>query len=140
MPDCTNSPQAWFGTGTFFAPNPDFNAGFNYYVRDAKANATIEISDRFGNVVRTLQGPAASGVNHASWDMRGAPTAAAADAGGRAGAAGRAGGAGNGGRGGAAAGPLVAPGTYTVTITIPGVAKPLQGTVKVEADPLASVR
>ena len=46
----------------------------------------------------------------------------------------------HGGRGGAAAGPLVAPGTYTVTITIPGVAKPLQGTVKVEADPLASVR
>ena len=131
----TNSPQAWFGAGTFFALNPDFNAGFNYYVRDAKANATIEISDRFGNVVRTLQGPAAAGLNHATWDMRGAPPAPSADAAGRAGAAGRGGGGGGGGRGGAPQGTLVVPGTYTVTITIPGVAKPLRGEVKVEADP-----
>ena len=131
----TNSPQAWFGTGTFFAPNPDFNAGVNYYVRDAKANATIEISDRFGNVVRTLQGPAAAGLNHTTWDMRGTPPAPAADAAGRAGAAGRGGGGGGGGRGGAPQGTLVVPGTYTVTITIPGVAKPLRGEVKVEADP-----
>ena len=39
--------QAWFGTGTFFAPNPEFGAGINYYVRDgASGPATIEISDR----------------------------------------------------------------------------------------------
>ena len=133
----TNSPQAWFGTGTFFAPNPDFNAGINYWVRDGAASAQIEISDRFGNIVRTLQGAAAKGLNRAAWDMRGNPPTPAADAAGRAGAAGR-GGGGGGGRGGGAAGPLVAPGTYTVTITIPGVAKPLQGTVKVEADPLSA--
>lgn len=132
----TNSPQAWFGTGTFFAPNPDFNAGVNYYVKDAKASAAIEISDRFGNVVRTLTGPAAKGLNRITWDLRGAPPAPAADAAGRAGAAGRGGGGGGGGRGGAPQGPLVAPGTYIVTITIPGVATPLQGMVKVDADPL----
>ncbi len=130
----TNSPQAWFGTGTFFAPNPDFNAGINYWVRDGAANAQIEISDRFGTTVRTLQGPAAKGLNRAAWDMRSNPPAPAADAAGRTGAAGRGGGAG-GGRGGGAAGPLVAPGTYVVTITIPGVTNVLKGEIKIEADP-----
>ncbi len=136
----TNSPQAWFGTGTFFAPNPDFNAGINYYVRDAAGgSAQIEISDRFGTVVRTLQGTVNKGLNHATWDMRGAAPAPAAPApaaepAGRAGGAGR----GGGGRGGGAAGSLVAPGTYTVTITVPGLTKPLQGTLKVEADPMAT--
>lgn len=129
----TTSPQAWFGTGTFFAPNPDFNAGFNYFIRDgASGNAQIDIADRFGNVVRTLQGPVAKGFNHATWDLRGNPPVAAPDAAGRVGAAGRGGG---GGRGGGAAGPLVTPGTYIVTITIPGIATPLRGEVKVEADP-----
>jgi hypothetical protein len=129
----TNSPQAWFGTGTFFAPNPDFSAGINYYLRDAKgAPVRIEISDRFGNVVRTLQGPSAAGINRAAWDLRGAPPAAAGAVG--AGRAAGAGGAGRG-RGGVPLGPLVAPGTYLVTITVPGVAQPLSGTVKVEADP-----
>jgi hypothetical protein len=137
-----NSPQAWFGTGTFFAPNPDFNAGFHYYLRDAKANVQIQISDAFGVVVRTLQGPAAAGINRATWDLRGAPPAPAADAnaaGGRGGAAGRGGGAGGGGgRGGGPLGPLVTPGTYTVTITVPGLAQPLRGQFTVAADPLAS--
>ena len=123
----TNSPQAWFGTGTFFAPNPDFNAGINYFLQKAaSAPVQIEISDRYGNVVRTLQGPTAAGVNHATWDLRSsAPTAANAPA-----AAG-----GRGGRGGGPQGPLVTPGTYVVTITVPGLAKSLRGEVKVEADP-----
>ncbi len=139
----TNSPQAWFGTGTFFAPNPDFGAGINYYLRTAKdAPVRIEISDRFGNVVRTLQGPSAAGINHAAWDLRGAPPAATGDAGGAGRAAGAGRGAGAGapgrGRGGVPLGPLVTPGTYIVTITVPGVAQPLTGEVKVEADPLAA--
>jgi len=135
----TNSPQAWFGTGTFFAPNPDFGAGINYYLRDGAAGAEIDISDRFGNSVRKFMGPAAKGMNHVTWDLRGTPPAPPADAAAAAGRAGRAGGAGGGGRGrgGAALGPLVTPGTYVVTITVPGIAKTLRGELKVEADPLA---
>lgn len=125
----TNSPQAWFGSGTFFAPNPDFNAGINYYLKSAATSPVqIEISDRFGTVVRVLQGPTAAGLNHATWDMRAAAPAAAAAAAP----------AGRGGRAGGPQGALVAPGTYVVTITVPGVAKPLRGEMKVEADPFKS--
>jgi len=46
------------------------------------------------------------------------------------------GGEGGGGRGGAPVGPLVMPGTYAVRVAVPGVAKPLSGSVVVEADPL----
>jgi hypothetical protein len=130
----TNSPQAWYGTGTFFAPNPDFNAGINYFLKESTTNVQIEISDRYGNVVRTMQGPAAAGINHASWDLRGNPPAAPAGAAGAAGqAAGR---GGRGGRGGTPQGPLVAPGTYVVRITVPGIAQLLTGQVVVEADPI----
>lgn len=127
----TNSPQAWFGTGTFFAPNPDFNAGIHYYLRDGAAgNVQIEISDKFGNVVRTLSGPAAKGLNRATWDMRAG--AAGAQGAGAAGAQ-----PGRGGRAGGPQGALVTPGTYVVTVTVPGVARPLRGELTVEADPLA---
>jgi hypothetical protein len=127
----TNSPQAWFGTGTFFAPNPDFNAGINYFVRNGGGNAEIVISDKYGNVVRTLSAPAATGVNHASWDLRSNPPAPAAG-----GAAAPAAGGRGGGRGGAPQGQIVAPGKYVVTITIPGVQQPLTGEIVVSADPI----
>jgi photosystem II stability/assembly factor-like uncharacterized protein len=130
----TSSPQAWYGSGTFFAPNPDFNAGINYFIKNGGSGTVqIEISDRFGNLVRTLQGPAATGLNHATWDMRGeaAPPTGAAAAGAPAGRGG-----GRGGRGGTPQGPLVTPGTYLVSITVPGVAQPLTGQLVVEADPI----
>ena len=41
-----------------------------------------------------------------------------------------------GGRGNAPLGPLVLPGTYAVRVTVPGVTKPLAGSVVVEGDPL----
>jgi hypothetical protein len=41
-----------------------------------------------------------------------------------------------GGRGGAIVGPPVAPGRYTVNVTVPGVPTALTGSVSVEADPL----
>jgi len=30
-------PQAWYGAGQYFAPNPVFGAAIDYYVRDAPA-------------------------------------------------------------------------------------------------------
>src|SRR5262249_14966043 len=29
------SPQAWYGAGQYFAPNPDFGAAIEYYLREA---------------------------------------------------------------------------------------------------------
>ncbi len=82
----THSVQAWYGAQEFFAPNPDFDAGINYYLRAAASGqATIEIRDVYGNTVRTLTGPAAKGMNHATWNLRGdAPAAPAGQAAGAA--------------------------------------------------------
>ena len=93
-------------------------------------------------MVRTLTGPVAKGVNRVRWDLRGDAPAPAADAtpgaGQRGGAGGRGAGAGRGGggRGGGPNGPAVAPGTYTVTIRIPGISRDLVGQISVEADPI----
>ena len=35
----TFTPQAWYGAGEFFAPNPDWNAVISYYLRDARERA-----------------------------------------------------------------------------------------------------
>ena len=153
----TFTPQAWYGEGEHFAPNPDFNSVILYNLRDAaSAGAQITISDASGKVIRTLKGPAAKGVNRFVWDLRyqapvdsgNAPTAG----GGRGGRGGGRGGppaavpvgfpgAGGpdgegGGRGGGIVGPLVMPGRYAVKITVPGVSAPLTGTAIVDADPL----
>jgi hypothetical protein len=147
----TFSPQAWYGAGEFFAPNPDWNAEITYYLRDGgSGQADITIADAAGKTVRTLKGPVARGINRIVWDLRYAPPVDSANAptGGRGGGGGRggppaavpvgfpAGGEGGGGRGGAAVGPLVLPGTFTVRVVVPGVAKPLSTTVVVDADPL----
>jgi photosystem II stability/assembly factor-like uncharacterized protein len=132
-----HNPQAWFGSGIFFAPNPDFDAGINYYLRDGAAGTVqIEITDMYGTKVRSLEGPGAKGLNRVRWDLRmdlpastGAPAAPA----------GRAGGGRGGGRGGPLAA-LVAPGKYMVTLKIPGLGRELRGEVVVEADPLATVK
>ena len=128
----THNVQAWYGAQEFFAPNPSFDAGIHYYLRSAASGeVTIEVSDVYGNRVRTMTGPAAKGLNHAAWNLRSDPPAApAGQAAG--GAAGR--GAGGGGRGGGPVGPLVAPGRYVVVVKVPGLARDLRGEVTVEAD------
>jgi photosystem II stability/assembly factor-like uncharacterized protein len=130
----THQVQGWYGAQEFFAANPAFDADINYYVRNgASGQATIEISDVYGNTVRTMTGPAAKGMNHVGWNLRAEPPAPSPGAAG----AGRGGGGGGaGGRGGQALGPFVPPGTYTVVVNIPGVVKPLRGEVTVAADPI----
>jgi uncharacterized membrane protein YgcG len=152
----TFSPQAWYGHGEFFAPNPEWNAVIAYNLKSGASGQTdITIADASGKVVRTLKGPAASGVNRVVWDLRWPPPVDSANVpagggrGGGGGGGGRGGppaaapvgfpgggGEGGGGRGGAPVGPLVMPGTYSVRVTVPGVSKPLSGNAVVEADPL----
>jgi len=147
----TFTPQAWYGHGEFFAPNPTWDPAISYYLRDgASGRAEITVSDASGKVVRTLAGPAASGVNRVVWDLRYAPPVDSGNVpagGGRGGRGGGRGGppaavpvgfpgGGAGGRGGPPVGPLVMPGTYAVRVQVPGIAKPLAGNVLVEADPL----
>jgi hypothetical protein len=139
----TWSPQAWYGHGEFFAPNPEFGGVITYYLRDASTGTvSIEISDAAsGAPLRTLKGPAAKGLNRVTWDLRMAAALSEEEAAtliaGRGGRAG--GGGGGGGRGGGAqAGPLVLPGRYKVLVKVPGVSSELRGEMMVEGDPLTN--
>jgi photosystem II stability/assembly factor-like uncharacterized protein len=116
-----------YGVAEYYAPNPELDPVISYYLRDAASgNATIRISDAQGSVVRTLSGPAASGLNRVTWDMHMDAANPDAPTGGRGGGRGSAQGAG---------GPLVLPGTYRVSIEIPGVAPPLRGDLTIQSDP-----
>jgi photosystem II stability/assembly factor-like uncharacterized protein len=118
------SPQAWYGAGQFFAPNPDFGAVLRYYVREApRGEAQLAIADANGQTVRTLHAPARQGLNQLSWDLRYDPPATEGVRDGQAG----------GGFGGPPQGPLVLPGVYTVAITIAG--RTLTNQLHVDADP-----
>jgi photosystem II stability/assembly factor-like uncharacterized protein len=119
------NPQAWYGAGQYFAPNPDFGAALTYYLRDAgSGDAEITVRDTGGALVRTLTGAARRGLNRVSWDLRMDPPLAAGE---------RESPAGAGGFGGSPTGPAVLPGTYAVSIKAGG--RTLTGTVAVEGDP-----
>ena len=118
------TPQAWYGAGQYFAPNPDFTAAVDYYLRaGAKDEIRVTVADARGVVMRTLKGTGRAGLNRVSWDMRmeppvsdgtREPTAA-------------------GGFGAPPAGPLVLPGAYGVTVTTEG--RSLKGELRIEGDP-----
>jgi len=97
--------------------------------REEPPEIVLTVTDPEGRVVRRLTGPAAQGINRVVWNLHYAgetPVTTGAAAGGRGGRGGGGGGArgfgggggggGFGGRGGAN-GPMVAPGTYTVSMT-----------------------
>jgi photosystem II stability/assembly factor-like uncharacterized protein len=66
--------QFWFGQGEFFAPNPPAGAVVTYILPKAVTGGVpIVITDAAGKTVRTLQGPAQTGLNRACWDLREAP-------------------------------------------------------------------
>ena len=118
------NPQAWYGAGQYFAPNPDFSAAIDYYLRaGSKDDVSVTVADARGAPVRTLRGTGRAGLNRASWDLRmeppmpdGARETPAV-----------------GGFGGPAQGPLVLPGVYTVTVNAAG--RSLKGELRVEGDP-----
>lgn len=119
-------PQAWFGAGEFFAPNPDYGAVITYYLREAAAGPVqLEVSDAAGHRIRTLPGPANRGLNRAVWDLRlesplQEPSTQEEVM---------------GGYGGPPRAPLVLPGRYAVTVRVPGITRELRGDVTVEGDP-----
>ena len=117
------TPQAWYGAGQFFAPNPDFGAAIEYYLREpSNQEVAVRIVDAQGATVRTLRGSARGGMNRVSWDLRmdplivdGAREAPAQ------------------GAGGAPQAPLVMPGVYKVKLDLGG--RQLEGDLKVDGDP-----
>jgi photosystem II stability/assembly factor-like uncharacterized protein len=119
------SPQAWYGAGQFFAPNPEFGAGISYYLRESSSDEVqIVVSDASGRTIRRLRGSGRAGLNHVTWDLRMEPPivdglrdAAAPIAGPNA----------------LPQGPLVAPGAYEVALRLGG--RELKGPLRVEGDP-----
>jgi photosystem II stability/assembly factor-like uncharacterized protein/uncharacterized membrane protein YgcG len=111
------------------------------------AELVFTITDASGNFVRQLTAPAAPGMRRITWDMHAAPfSVPAAPVAGAAGGRGGRGGGGGGGGGffGGGAGPLVAPGTYKVSMaqTFHGattqLAGPVQFTVEaIDTEPLS---
>jgi photosystem II stability/assembly factor-like uncharacterized protein len=121
------SPQAWYGAGQFFAPNPDFGAAITYYVRDGSpraASVKIVVTDASGSVVRTMAGTGLRGVNRLRWDLRMEPPLSAlspADAA-------------VGGGGPEPLAPAVTPGKYTVSVALPS-GRTVKAPLVVEDDP-----
>jgi photosystem II stability/assembly factor-like uncharacterized protein len=121
--------QFWFGAGEFFAPNPFDGAVLSYYLpQEDPGGIEIAIRDASGATVRVLRGPAQPGLNRACWDLRwsaplydGPPSFAACSAGLR-----------------GFAGPLVAPGRFSVVVT-PAGAPSMKTDLSVLDDPRSSV-
>jgi len=142
----------FFGA-TYSAANPPRATPIRYWVRDAAADrmtqeeehaagsgeasdsehengessheeGTVEITiaDMSGAHVRTLEGPREGGVNEVLWDWRYDQAVSPDEAG-----------SGGGPGGGIPQGPIVLPGTYTVTLALEGVTS--SQTVVIEADP-----
>jgi photosystem II stability/assembly factor-like uncharacterized protein len=116
----------FFGA-TYSAPNPPRATRVRYYLREAAsddAGLSITISDASGTAVRTYDGPGEAGINEILWDWR-------YDAPYEGGGGGQGGGGGFGG--GAPAGPVVMPGSYTVTLALGDAS--WSSTVDIQADP-----
>jgi hypothetical protein len=122
------TPRPRYGEGEYYSPNPELDPTISYFVRDGAPGATITISDARGRQVRTMNAPAARGLNRVVWDMRMDPATQGGPSGGR-------GGGGRGGGAGPNAGPLVPPGKYQVAVRIQGLTKELRGDVTITGEP-----
>jgi photosystem II stability/assembly factor-like uncharacterized protein len=118
------NPQAWYGLGQFFAPNPEFGASITYYLRDAaQGEVAIDVADADGKTLRTLRSPGKAGLNRVAWDLRIEPPVPGEQQA-----------AGAGGFGGSPLGPLVLPGKYKVTLKA-GANREARGEIEVAGDP-----
>ncbi len=116
-------PQAWFGAGHYFAPNPEFGALISYFVRPlVPETVEIQVRDTSGQLVRTLRHAARAGLNRIAWDLRMDPPLDDSEPAVDGSAAGS-----------APAGPFVLPGTYVVTVKAGG--RELRRDVEVAGDP-----
>jgi len=114
----THLPQAWFGQGTFFAPNPRYGAAISYVLAAATSTVQVEIRSESGKLVRSLSGTGAPGLNSVRWDLR---VVAPDDR-----------------RANLNNAPLAPAGKYEVVVRIAGVPHELHGVLTVSADPLAT--
>ena len=59
------------GNGAFRASNPAFGALITYFLgAESAEGVTVQIRDRSGQVVRTMDGPGSRGFNRLAWDLR----------------------------------------------------------------------
>ena len=126
------------GQGAYAGENPPEGAIITYHLSGAADSVRVTITNAARRVVRRFSAPGAAGtVQRITWDLRHEPPPADAPEG--------------GGEGGgpvaqaapaalphpvAARGPFVAPGTYTVTVEIPGGDVVATQVVQVRGDPL----
>jgi photosystem II stability/assembly factor-like uncharacterized protein len=107
----------------FYAENPPYGALITYFLKSEPAESSqirIKIEDAGGNFIRTLEGARDPGVNRTAWDLRlGLPSEPAPGV--------------PSGRGRFMRGPVVEPGTYTVTLAVGE--KTVSRPVVVEEDP-----
>jgi photosystem II stability/assembly factor-like uncharacterized protein len=114
------------GGRDFAAPNPEFGAYVNYYLKSpAPEPVKITISNAAGSVVRQLTGPPQAGIHRVLWDLRTAPVGPATF----------------GGIYGnpiyTNLGPFVLPGVYSVKLAAAG--QEQTKTVRVLGDPLVTI-
>ncbi len=121
------------GQGAYAGDNPQEGTPITYYLGDGASSVSLTVTNAAGRVVRTLEGPTASGIHRLTWDLRHEAPAFG-------------GGFGGGPRSGALPvpprplgprGPLVSPGVYTVTLDADGVRS--TQTVTVRGDPAMPV-
>jgi photosystem II stability/assembly factor-like uncharacterized protein len=116
------------GHKTFLAPNPSEGAILTYRLKTKpgeKDDVKIVVKDAAGDTVRELKGTKNVGLNRASWDLRHEPPVKPEP------------GAGGGGGFGPPRGPLVPPGSYTVTVSVG--AQSASRTLTVQEDPRLEV-
>lgn len=65
-----NDNSGFVGGRDFAAPNPEFGAYINYYLKAPVNNAKITIADAGGAVARELLGPTQAGIHRVVWDLR----------------------------------------------------------------------
>jgi photosystem II stability/assembly factor-like uncharacterized protein len=114
------------GHKAFLGPNPPDGAMLTYRLKAKPAEkdeVKIVVTDAAGETVRELKGPNEAGLNRAAWDLRHEPPIKPEP--------------GGGGFFGPPRGPLVPPGTYTVTVSVGAhsASRPL----KVQEDPRLTV-
>lgn len=124
------APQAWYGAGEYFAPNPPTGAVVSFEAPEGtRATATVTISAN-GRAIRHFPARVRAGFNQAVWDLRYDAPIPAPTVAGRGGRGGAVAGGGGGGRGRGGNGPTVEPGNYQVSMQWSG-APPLTGTIEV---------
>jgi hypothetical protein len=104
------TPQAWYGAGEFFAPNPASGADISFVLPPtASGEATVSVNDSAGQLVRDFHVTAKPGLNHVMWDLHYNQ-----------------------------AGPTAAPGRYAVKLAV-GAAPAVTGSFEIVPDPASTL-